>query len=207
MDAGGSALLDSLARPRPRQQRSQARYDLILDCAEALLLEKGADGFKMSDLSERSSVPFGSLYQYFPDKTAVIATLAGRYNRLGRECVETELTALQTPDDLRPVLGRITKGYYRMFRDHPVMVVIWEATQADRDLQALDAEDGAYLSGLLDKALDRVGPAKDEAARMTFARLVMILIAAAVRDALTMPSEEAERSLALFVELLPDQLA
>jgi hypothetical protein len=41
----------------------------------------------MSDIVARSGVPFGSLYQYFPDKTAIIGTLAQRYNVIGRDCL------------------------------------------------------------------------------------------------------------------------
>ena len=43
------------------------------------MAEKGSEAFRMSDVVERSGVPFGSLYQYFPDKTAIIGTLAERY--------------------------------------------------------------------------------------------------------------------------------
>ena len=49
-------------------------------CAAELMAEKGSEAFRMSDIVERSGVPFGSLYQYFPDKTAIIDTLAERYN-------------------------------------------------------------------------------------------------------------------------------
>jgi AcrR family transcriptional regulator len=37
----------------------------------------------MSDIVERSGVAFGSLYQYFPDKRAIIGTLAERYDASG----------------------------------------------------------------------------------------------------------------------------
>ena len=44
------------------------------------MAEKGSEAFRMSDIVERTGVAFGSLYQYFPDKTAIIGTLAERYN-------------------------------------------------------------------------------------------------------------------------------
>ena len=46
----------------------------------------------MSDIVERTGVAFGSLYQYFPDKTAIIGTLAERYNAVGRDCVRRDLS-------------------------------------------------------------------------------------------------------------------
>ena len=60
--------------------------------------------------------------------------------------------------DLHPALCRIVDSYYRMFIDEPVMRDIWQATQADRALQKLDEEDGAYLAGLLGDALRRIAP-------------------------------------------------
>jgi len=56
-------------------------------CAAELMAEKGSEAFRMSDIVERSGVPFGSPYQYFPDKTAIIDTLAERYNNSTRRTV------------------------------------------------------------------------------------------------------------------------
>jgi AcrR family transcriptional regulator len=71
------------ARLVPTQKRSRERFERILQCARELMAEKGSEAFRMSDIVERTGVPFGSLYQYFPDKTAIIGTLAERYNAIG----------------------------------------------------------------------------------------------------------------------------
>jgi hypothetical protein len=46
-----------------------------------------------------------------------------------------------------------------------------------------------------------------QSALSAFARLVMTLIAAAVRQAITLPTREARRLLALFKRMLPKTLA
>lgn len=191
------------ARLAPAQKRSRERFEHILASAQDLLIEKGADAFRMSDLVERAGVPFGSLYQYFPDKSAVIATLAQRHNELGRACVAKELTLVCSAKDIHPALCRITDGYYQMFRDHPVMRDIQQATQADRALQRIDEEDGAFLSGLLADAIKRAAPAADPQAVDTYAQLTMTLIAAAVRHAIALKSKNADRLLSLFKQMLP----
>jgi AcrR family transcriptional regulator len=61
--------------------RSRERFERILKCAAALMAEKGSEAFRMRDIVERTGMPFGPLYQYFPDKTAIIGTLAERYKR------------------------------------------------------------------------------------------------------------------------------
>lgn len=196
----------ALARLVPTQQRSRERFERILECAAALMAEKGSEAFRMSDVVERSGVPFGSLYQYFPDKTAIIGTLAERYNAVGRDCVRRDLAAVKGTRDLHPALCRITDSYYQMFTDVPVMRDIWQATQADRALQKLDEEDGAYLAGLLADALRRIAPDAPAPALASFSRLIMTLIAAAVRHAITQDAKEAARLLNLFKRMLPKNL-
>jgi AcrR family transcriptional regulator len=196
-----------LARLVPTQQRSRERFERILQSAAEVMAEKGSEAFRMSDIVERTGVAFGSLYQYFPDKTAIIGTLAERYNAIGRDCVRRDLAPMKNAKDLHPALCRITDSYYQMFIDEPVMRDIWQATQADRALQKLDEEDGAYLSGLLSDALRRVAPQGSEPALAAFSQLTMTLIAAAVRHAITLDAKDAKRILTLFKRLLPKDLS
>jgi AcrR family transcriptional regulator len=195
-----------LARLVPTQKRSRERFERILECAAEVMAEKGSEAFRMSDIVERTGVGFGSLYQYFPDKTAIIGTLADRYNAIGRDCVRRDLSAVNTTEDLHPALCRIVDSYYQMFIDEPLMRDIWQATQADRALQKLDEEDGAYLSSLLSDTLRRVTPGIVRPAVEAFSQLIMTLIAAAVRQAITLPPKEARRILTLFKQLLPKDL-
>lgn len=205
---------DKSARPAtrrtplvPTQERSRERFDRILTAAAEILTEKGSDAFRMSDIVERTGIAFGSLYQYFPDKSAVIGTLAERCNAIGRECVQRDLAEMKELTDLHATLCRITDGYEQMFREHPVMHHIWQATQADRTLQKIDEDDVAFLAGLLCDALRRVAPNVPAAALASFSQLTMVLIAAAVRHAIILPPPEGGRSLALFKQILPHDLA
>ncbi len=188
-----------IAAPRlvPTQKRSRARFEVILDTAEQILLEKGADAFRMSDIVARAGVPHGSLYQYFPDKAAVVATLAARLNEKGRDCVAGELATIDTPADLGLALQRIADGFFAMYRQIPAMQVIWQATQADPALQKLDAEESATLAAMLAARVAAVLTAP-KAEIDTFARLQITLIGAVVREAITLPEPQAQALLAQF---------
>ena len=204
---GEGAAHRPVARLVPAQKRSRERYERILACAVEVMAEKGSDAFKMSDIVERTGIGFGSLYQYFPDKTAVIATLAERTNAIGRDCVRKELSALHSAGDLHAVLRRITESYYDFFLAEPAVRHVWQATQADRDLQKIDEEDGAFLTGMLIDAMRRVFPDAPETDVADFCELQMVLIAAAVRHAIGLPPKEGRRILDLFMAMLPDRLA
>ena len=184
-----------IARLVPTQKRSRERFESILACAVEVMAEKGSEAFRMSDIVERTGIAFGSLYQYFPDKTAIIGTLAERYNAIGHDCVRKELLGLRKPADLHTVLGRITCREDKRSRAR--------STQADRALQKLDEEDGAFLTGLLVEALRPLTPHLSEAALVDFCQLMMVLMSAAVRHAITMPPKKGRRILTLFKKMLP----
>jgi AcrR family transcriptional regulator len=191
----------------PKQKRSRGRFEQILACAVEVMAEKGSDAFRMSDIVERTGVAFGSLYQYFPDKTAIIATLAERYNAIGHDCVRNELSTLKSVSNLHETLGRITDSYYQFFIDEPAVRDIWQATQADRALQKLDRDDAVYLTGLLIDVLRPLAVDMSESSLSRFCQIVMVLIAAAVRHAVDFPPKEGRRILALFKQMLPKDLA
>lgn len=192
-----------LARIEPLQRRSRERFERILNCAIEVMTEKGSDAFRMSDIAERTGIPFGSLYQYFPDKTAVIATLAVRYNALGHACVRKEIAALTDIGKLHAVLGGIADSYFQYFIDEPAVFQIWQATQGDRALQKLDEEDGMFLTGMLIDALRPLARNMSESALAIFCQTVMVMIAAAVRHAIVLPPKEGRRTMALVRRLMP----
>jgi len=71
--------IDQLApRRRPSQERSRDRVERILDATAALLGDAPVDKITTAAIAEEAGVPIGSVYQYFPNKLAVLAELARR---------------------------------------------------------------------------------------------------------------------------------
>src|SRR4051812_42111676 len=66
------------SRREPVQQRSALRVERMLDAAAGLLDEVGHEGLTTSGIAARAGVSVGSLYQFFPDKHAIVAALARR---------------------------------------------------------------------------------------------------------------------------------
>ena len=65
-------------RRRPSQERSRDRVERILDATAALLGDTPVDRLTTAAIAEQAGVPIGSVYQYFPNKLAVLAELARR---------------------------------------------------------------------------------------------------------------------------------
>lgn len=62
-------------RKAPRQARSKQTVDAILKAATAILIRDGYEGLNTNRVAERAGVGVGSLYQYFPNKEALVLTL------------------------------------------------------------------------------------------------------------------------------------
>lgn len=65
-------------RRRPMQQRSAKRVERMLDACAQLVEEVGYDRVTTTLIAERAGVAVGSLYQFFPDKRAVVQALVAR---------------------------------------------------------------------------------------------------------------------------------
>jgi AcrR family transcriptional regulator len=66
-------------RKRPSQSRSAATVKAILDATARILVERGYAATSTNAVAERAGVSVGSLYQYFPNKDALIAALHTRH--------------------------------------------------------------------------------------------------------------------------------
>ena len=74
--AGGDS--DAFRR-RPRQSRGQKRVELLLDAAATVIAEQGLEAATAEAIAAQARTAKGSLYQFFPNRDAVLAALALRY--------------------------------------------------------------------------------------------------------------------------------
>jgi AcrR family transcriptional regulator len=96
-------------RSTPQQQRSRLMVERILEAGRVVLIEYGYDGATTNRIAAAAGVSPGSLYQYFPNKEAIIAEVVVRYTDQITSRVSAHLTAhLGEPDEsgnLRETLG------------------------------------------------------------------------------------------------------
>ncbi len=66
-------------RKRPLQRRAQETVQAILQATAQLLIKEGYEALSTNRVAERAGVSIGSLYQYFPNKEALLAALIDRH--------------------------------------------------------------------------------------------------------------------------------
>lgn len=193
-------------RREPTQARAKARVERILAAASELIAETGSDAVRMSDIAERACVPIGSLYQYFPDKAAMLRTLALRFMDRVREGLRDGLAEIGGAREALVRVDDILRGYYETFVNEPAVRDVWSGTQSDKELQALDIEDSRENAVIFFGALKHLVPKRDQARFETACFLLMQLSGAAVRLAIAVDRKEGDRLMAEYRSMVRREL-
>jgi AcrR family transcriptional regulator len=66
-------------RKEPRQARSRATVETIIQAGARILSDEGWAGFSTNKVADLAGVSIGSLYQYFPDKLSLMNAIRQRH--------------------------------------------------------------------------------------------------------------------------------
>jgi AcrR family transcriptional regulator len=84
-------------RKQPKQNRSTELVATILEAAVQVLGKEGAQRFTTARVAEKAGVSVGSIYQYFPNKAAILFRLQSDEWRQTSELLRTILEDRQKP--------------------------------------------------------------------------------------------------------------
>src|SRR5271156_4853509 len=85
------------SRKQPRQARSAGLVATILEAAVQVLAQEGAERFTTARVAEKAGVSIGSLYQYFPNKAAILFRLQSDEWRQTTELLRSILEDVERP--------------------------------------------------------------------------------------------------------------
>ena len=205
---GASVIAQDTPGPRrePTQKRSRERVERMLAVASALIAEKGSDALRMGEVAEKAGVSIGSLYQFFPDKSAVIRALADRYQKESEACIAEALASVKDGKALEKAFLDLVDTYYGIFLAEPVMRDIWSGTQADKALRELELAHSRANAGMLLEVLMRLRPGEDPAALETSAFLIWQLGEATMRLAVSVDRSEGDRLVTAYKRMALSEL-
>lgn len=140
---GAAVARDDQARVRrePRQARSRARVAQILAAADGILSLEGFEALTVRRIAQEASVPVGSIYQFFPDKAAVVDALAhgyiGEFDAAIARLVEGAEDAGDGDGWADPV-GRLVDEFANLYRSRPGYVALWSGRHLSPELARAD---------------------------------------------------------------------
>lgn len=109
---------DAAVRRVPSQARSQERLERIEDAAAAVFSELGFDAATMEGIAARADTSIGSVYQFFPNKRALLYAIAIRYAERVQRLFD-ELTARELDADWQSFLDRVIDALADFHRREP----------------------------------------------------------------------------------------
>ena len=163
-------------RKEPKQARSTELVSAILHAAVQVLAKEGAQRFTTARVAKKAGVSVGSLYQYFPNKAAILFRLqSDEWRRT------TELLRGILEDAHRPPLERLrilVRAFIRSeCEEATVRVALHDAAPLYRD--ALEAQTArAAGEGTLKAFMQEALPEASQAARTLAGDLIMTTLSA-----------------------------
>jgi len=144
------------SRKKPQQARSNDLVAAILEAAVQVLAREGAQRFTTTRVAERAGVSVGSIYQYFPNKAAILFRLQSDEWRQTSDMLRTTLE-----DTRRPPLERLRRLVHQFVKSEcdeaGMRVALNDAAPLYRDAPEA-REVRAASAGTLDRFMREVLP-------------------------------------------------
>ncbi|BCJ34606.1 TetR family transcriptional regulator [Actinocatenispora thailandica] len=136
------------SRGTPRQQRSRAKRDQILDATATLLAELPYPEIGTKLIAERAGVSVGSLYRYFADKDEIARALVLHW--LDRMITVLDGALADPPPAAGDLVDRVVDAFARFYRSEPGFHQVWffSGPAGHLDRAVGDAHDAALATRL-----------------------------------------------------------
>jgi AcrR family transcriptional regulator len=162
-------------RKQPRQQRSQATVQVILDATARVLCTIGYDRASTNRVALAAGVSVGSLYQYFPSKEALVAALVERHVEEMLRLVRAKLAEVASaplPIAVRTMIDAMFAAHAVDPRLHKVLIEQVPRIGRLEDILGVEREVEAMVAALLEARRVDVRPARLGAAAFVLCHIV-----------------------------------
>lgn len=147
-------------RRAPRQRRGQERVRRVLRAADDILAADGAAALTTTRVAEVAGISVGSLYQYFPDKAAIVEALAAGY-MAELEQLMAGLAGAAERRRFEDPAGEILDAFAAAFRSHAGFRALWFGGLRTEELRDATRPTRHVIAGDLARALTAQAPAAD----------------------------------------------
>jgi AcrR family transcriptional regulator len=126
-------------RRTPQQARSRARLARVLKAAERVLVDEGVEALTTTRIAAEAKVSVGSLYQYLPDRGAIIEALAAGYFAKLEAAMDGFVEAAAAQRWVDPV-GVLIDSYAEIYRTEHGFRALWFGSGLTEQTRCADRE-------------------------------------------------------------------
>lgn len=144
----------------PVQARGVRRVERILTAAAGEIARVGTGALTMNSVALAAGTSPGSLYQFFPDKSALLTALAERFARqLGEIAATTgEEARAGKSRSIDQLIAMFVTPYARFYKDNPAYPDLYNAMNGDKAVIATETALNASIVRELSLSLKPVLP-------------------------------------------------
>ena len=113
---------DFTVKKEPRQARSKASVQAMVQACARILETRGYAGLSTNAIAEVAGVSIGSVYEYFPGKDAIVARLVQDMVAEARVMLEGRLALTDSRNDLNSAMQYFLGAIYRLMRKHRALL-------------------------------------------------------------------------------------
>lgn len=175
------------SRKMPRQYRSRTTVRRILDAAAGVLEERGYEGASTNRIAAAAGISPGSLYQYFPNKDAILKTIVAEYTQQLLEGISARLREVAKYKPALSVSAAIRAQIDAMLERPEILRVACQQSAQSSCVDVLAPLEAAMADTIRAYAVALPGPPPDvDVDAATW--LIVQLLGATVRYVVDQPS-------------------
>jgi len=191
--------MTELHRKTPVQERSKQTIETILDAATQVLQVEGEERFTTNRVAEKSGFSIGTLYQYFPNKNAIVEALVER-ERIAIEATVAKAISKADPHEIEDVIRTVVRtainafGRRRKLRKFVIIQMI-RLNLAPIVLKSMDKIGISVVKAIEARGKGRVRPLSEAASFVLTRAIVGAIRSAVLEDRLILDSQDFEDEL------------
>ncbi len=189
----------------PVQARGRKRVAAILEAARALTVEKGLAALKTSEVAARAGVPIGSLYQFFPTRSALLARLYAAEMASIDDALTRGLEGAKSVDDIVDGVEHMLTHTLSLVEARPWLEAVLSAPAVDPAIAEADLHNTRANAHRMAQRLLALAPGAPAKKLADTAIIICHLWAPMIRLRLS-TDESADRVLATFADMIRGHL-
>jgi AcrR family transcriptional regulator len=163
-------------RKVPKQARGRATRDAIVEAAAHIVSSGGLTAYNTNAVAERAGVSIGSLYQYFPNKDALMVALIDWQQSKQLRTLDAAIGSVSEKPDVEAMIRSLVRAAMNHHHDDALLASAIDHEEARLPVGNLVGgyldRSGQLVAALLKRVQDEIAPTDPELAARTLPAIV-----------------------------------